>query len=355
MGPRTPRCHRLCVQSTKSGMGQPIIFATLGTFLIDNVIYADEGLQERHLGGGGLWAAAGARIWLPLKDVFLSARGSRDGIPEDMVKELRAISSIILDEYLWLQTGTDSDSILQSETKYKARIRSFRHLNPRPFSILQSFPSTSPVHTAKYLHFCCSPEDLSTSLEHISTYQTRPVVVYEPMPISCTPSRLDALKRVLPSVNIFSPNHEEIGMFLSESYGDEDTPEDIRRRVERLTRVYHDYGAKSIVVRAGAQGSYVSNMDPAFGKVGCSWLPAYWTSDEALQVKNTTGAGNSFLGGLCAGMNREENDVVRAAAYGSVSASFAIQQAEVPIFGHSEDGAETWNGEHPRDRLRRYL
>ncbi|THU82476.1 hypothetical protein K435DRAFT_636774, partial [Dendrothele bispora CBS 962.96] len=74
------------------------------------------------------------------------------------------------------------------------------------------------------------------------------------------------------------------------------------------------------------------------------WLPPYWTPDKATQmVKNTTGAGNSFLGGLCAGLYLARDNVFRAARYGSVSALFIIQQAGLPLLDISETGEEYWN------------
>ncbi|KAK7041589.1 hypothetical protein VNI00_009176 [Paramarasmius palmivorus] len=324
-------------------MDQTIVFASLGTVLIDNVVNVDAKVRQRRLGGGGLYAAAGARIWLSPEDVFLSVRGTKTELSRDMVEDLHRLS---LDEYLWSQSG--EGSILQSEIQYKAGQRSFRYLNPRPSTHLQSFPSTSLVHIAKHLHFCCSPKDLAVSLEQVSTYPRRPIIVYEPIPVACTPSHLEPLKAILPIVDIFSPNHRELRMFL-----DKETLEDPAVWIEGLTRMYHEYGAKTIIVRAGAHGSYVSNKDTALGKIGSSWIPPYSSEEAGFQVNDTTGAGNSFLGGLCAGLDRESSDVFRAAVYGSVSASFIIQQAGLPVLGHSEGGSELWNGERPGDRLQR--
>ncbi|THU78957.1 Ribokinase-like protein, partial [Dendrothele bispora CBS 962.96] len=178
----------------------------------------------------------------------------------------------------------------------------------------------------------------------------RSLVVYEPIPSACSPDHYSALRDVLPNIDIFSPNHEELELFFDIS---ERIPHhDFCQRIESYCETYHDLGAKTIIVRAGSHGSFISNRNEAFGKIGSEWLPPYWTPDEATQmVKNTTGAGNSFLGGLCAGLYLAGDDVFRAARYGSVSASFIIQQAGLPLLDISETGEEYWNGESAEERL----
>lgn len=40
-----------------------------------------------------------------------------------------------------------------------------------------------------------------------------------------------------------------------------------------------------------------------------------------------------------------------AACWGSIAASFAIEQVGVPELGRDDDGEETWNGDRVQDRL----
>ena len=81
-----------------------------------------------------------------------------------------------------------------------------------------------------------------------------------------------------------------------------------------------------------------------------------------------TGAGNSFLGGLGAGLSLVEDDVydgtafvhvellelTRCAAtlYASVSASYTIEQEGLPRISMALDGSPLWNGEKPDERLK---
>jgi len=60
------------------------------------------------------------------------------------------------------------------------------------------------------------------------------------------------------------------------------------------------------------------------------------------------GAGNSFLGGLAAGMIIS-GDMYQAALCATVSASFIIEQEGLPAVTHTP--TEEWNGDQPLRRL----
>lgn len=101
---------------------------------------------------------------------------------------------------------------------------------------------------------------------------------------------------------------------------------------------------------AGGEGWTYSDVeiDPGLDK----WIPAYWTKVDAHEkVVDPTGGGNTFLGGLAAALARGMG-VEEAACWGSVAASFAIEQIGVPQLGRDKDGRETWNGARVQDRLR---
>ena len=79
------------------------------------------------------------------------------------------------------------------------------------------------------------------------------------------------------------------------------------------------------------------------------WIPAYHT--DATKVIDPTGGGNGFLGGLSVALAKGKT-LEEAAIWGSVSASFTIEQTVMPTLGKDENGQETWNGVHVEDRLR---
>jgi sugar/nucleoside kinase (ribokinase family) len=57
---------------------------------------------------------------------------------------------------------------------------------------------------------------------------------------------------------------------------------------------------KAVVIRAGVMGAcFALSSSPQT----VHWFPAYWSADHIDQVVDVTGAGNGFLGGLCAGLD----------------------------------------------------
>jgi hypothetical protein len=84
------------------------------------------------------------------------------------------------------------------------------------------------------------------------------------------------------------------------------------------------------------------------------WLPAYFREAQAERVMDPTGGGNGFLGGLAVALARGK-ELEEAAAWGSVAASFAIQQVGMPVLGKDEVGRETWNGVLVEERLEEYM
>ena len=85
------------------------------------------------------------------------------------------------------------------------------------------------------------------------------------------------------------------------------------------------------------------------------WLPAYFgEGKEEERVVDPTGGGNGFLGGLAVALARGKG-LEEAAAWGSVAASFAIEQVGMPVLGKDETGRETWNGVLIQERLDEYV
>ncbi|KAI1426836.1 Ribokinase-like protein [Xylaria sp. FL1777] len=71
------------------------------------------------------------------------------------------------------------------------------------------------------------------------------------------------------------------------------------------------------------------------------------------KVIDPTGGGNTFLGGLAVALARGKG-LEEAAAWGSVAASFAIEQVGVPTLGHDDEGCETWNGVRVDERFEEF-
>lgn len=131
---------------------------------------------------------------------------------------------------------------------------------------------------------------------------------------------------------------------------------------------------------ADVDGSYSFEREEVEPSSGVEeWLPAYFTSEDAKmgRVVDPTGGGNGFLGGMSVALARGKS-VVEAAAWGSVAASYMIEQVGVPVLSvgvlgdktnvtpakkgiDGEDNqksgdaerkvSELWNGESVEERL----
>jgi sugar/nucleoside kinase (ribokinase family) len=173
-----------------------------------------------------------------------------------------------------------------------------------------------------------------------------PIVIWEPVPDNCTPEGLETCYEALKLVNVVSPNHEELAAFfgLSGNRG-EDVDSEV---VERCAADWLAHGSKcglDVVVRAGKEGCYVASRNVS------KWMPAYHQLGSG-KVVDPTGGGNTFLGGLAVGLAREKR-LEEATIWGSIAASFAIEQVGMPTLTYHSDG-ERWNGEMVEDRLEEF-
>ncbi|KAK0636882.1 putative MAK32 protein [Bombardia bombarda] len=100
-----------------------------------------------------------------------------------------------------------------------------------------------------------------------------------------------------------------------------------------------------------------SDMDDDDGSEWSSASSSSGIDDSSSETKNSnskvvdpTGGGNTFLGALAVALARGKT-IEEACAWGSVAASFAIEQVGVPVLGTDEQGRETWNGARVEERL----
>jgi sugar/nucleoside kinase (ribokinase family) len=212
---------------------------------------------------------------------------------------------------------------------------------------------------SKSFHLICSPLRCIDLVRNILALRSqhpdvgskaRPLFIWEPVPDLCTKEELANCFDALKHVDVVSPNHSELGAFFGRDTDDDHHVD--YRAVESLCDQWLQGGIGAdgnggVVVRAGKDGCLVAGQ--GFRK----WLPAYHQSAE--KVVDPTGGGNGFLGGLAVGLVRTsttpgDHNLEEAAIWGSVSASFAIEQVGMPVLAHSPEG-ETWNNVRVEDRL----
>lgn len=71
-----------------------------------------------------------------------------------------------------------------------------------------------------------------------------------------------------------------------------------KSKVEEAAARFIDDVKQCVIIRSGAMGAYALWKSSERG----IWVPAYWTTADGEKVVDVTGAGNSFLGGLAAGL-----------------------------------------------------
>ncbi|OAA69071.1 MAK32-like protein [Cordyceps fumosorosea ARSEF 2679] len=403
--------------ATDSGDNDPptpsIDFVTLGMFIIDDIDFLPPTPPAKDvLGGAGTYSALGARLLSPPP-----LSGSVGWVVDQGSDFPPALGALIdtwgthavhrLDaERLTTRGWNGYDSALDQH-------RAFRYTTPK--RRLTGADLDPALLRARSFHLICSPlrcqelvRDITSRRRAVmpgETY-TKPIFIWEPVPDRCHPDELLNCTNCLPLVDVCSPNHAELAAFLGTDGLDPATgaidPDAVEQACEQLLASM-PLQSYALVVRAGERGCYVArnggrrrpprrrrdtDVKPARRKAlihgslqpdtdmesllagllqgddgavdaeeievdpGVQrWIPAY--HQDAANVVDPTGGGNTFLGGLAVALAREE-DVETAAVWGTVAASFAIEQVGPPTIGKSDDAEETWNGVNPLVRLHEF-
>lgn len=240
-------------------------------------------------------------------------------------------------------------------------------------AVAKAFKYTTPVNevlpkhvedvdllSSRYFHILCSPDRVQEQVQELLNLRFshalgRPLIIWEPSPPTCIAEKLEKCLDSVRCIDVFSPNHLELLSLFGRS-----EEAFSRETIQALALEFLEAGVGhgkqgAVVIRAGEHGCLVmaAGLSP-------TWLPPFYESDEGSEtspskIVDTTGAGNAFLGGFVVG-HSETNDFVKAAHYGSVAASFVLEQIGVPKLntGLSSVTGETWNGEAPRKRLWAY-
>ncbi|GAA5910749.1 hypothetical protein JCM6882_002069 [Rhodosporidiobolus microsporus] len=316
------------------------MISSLGTALLDefcwlNVDGSPARPNEVRWGGGGTYAVIGARIWT--SDVGLVVHRGPD-FPPTIQEQLDSFGPI------WQFKDVDTPTPHSLNTYHlPSPTRHFRYLTTPPSLSPSDLLSDPSLTQTKLLHLCCTPSHLiETILPGLSSFPSSPQLVYEPIPFACLPSSLPTLKSLFPHIRLFSPNHEEAGAIFGLSPAEMEQP----GAVERVAALFRREGAGDVIVKSGERGAYVLQKGR---EEGGAWVRPFHR--DAAQVKDTVGAGNSFLGGTMAGMLLHPDNLLLAARHGSVSAGIVVESVGLPALTLSTNGEELWNEKSARARL----
>ncbi|KAJ5196687.1 hypothetical protein N7449_007166 [Penicillium cf. viridicatum] len=247
-------------------------------------------------------------------------------------------------------TPLDSaESLIECDFKYTTPV----------LAVQQSKLQGTALLTSKVYHYLASPQDMKAraltllALREQEGIPGRPLIIWEPAPLSCKPENLAACLETVALVDVFTPNHLELTAFFENSPVASSNRSEIERLGSRfLTSGVGPEGKGAVVIRAGENGCFVQSHN-----ITSQWLPPFYTADmgeEQSKVVDPTGAGNAFLGGYAIGHLQRMGNILEAACYGSVAASFALEQVGMPEKSN-EGYEELWNGASVSRRLHQFM
>lgn len=236
--------------------------------------------------------------------------------------------------------------------------KDFKYTTP-VLSVLEDSLKHTEFQASKAFHYLASPEDLRVRVSKLLALRAeagilgRPLIIWEPAPLSCQPENLEACLEAAALVDVFSPNHLELAKLFSElnpEVVDKKMIEDIASGC--LGSGIGPEGSGTVIVRAGEMGCFISNRHVS------TWLDPFYTTTpreklDTGKVVDPTGAGNTFLGSYAVGFLKT-GSVIEAACYGAVGASFALEQVGMPQLS-VKGNEELWNNVNVLSRLEEYM
>lgn len=278
------------------------------------------------LGGNAVFAAAGARLWSDSVGI-ISRVGSN--YPEDWLNDIE-VSGIGTENVHILPQKLDTRTFyayLSEENRVDTNPAShFLRINhPLPKFLLDYRSSTENQDDRKHFTpLTIRPEDLPENLDrlhavhmapdHFVTHtvipqyikeRANPLIILDPSARYMVPDFHNDLPLLLHGLDAFLPSQNETQSFFKPMNYD----------IWEMAEAFTAMGCRFAIIKCGARGQFIWDKDSKR-----RWhIPAY-----PAQMKDVTGAGDSFCGGFLVGLDLT-NDPVEAALRGSVSASMTIE------------------------------
>ena len=276
-----------------SGSPQPA-YIGVGGIIIDDIVFPNGETRMGVLGGGVVHAAAGMLIWDQRAGIV--AYAGHD-LPEQarqrLARDFDLQGLIVLD-----LPQARAWQLFEGDGK---RTEVFRVDVLDPF-IYEPPPDRVPAayHAARGVHLL---RDAAPLPAWRALYPDA-VLLWEPLQQYMIAENADEFRAALPQIDIVSPNWLEAQLV----YG--------FRAPEGLVRAMLDDGAPVAVLRMGEAGSLVGEQ----GQNDLLRLPAV----PVPHLIDQTGAGNTYCGAFLVGW-AETRDLLTAACYGAVAASFSLE------------------------------
>jgi len=272
-------------------------YFSVGGIFIDDIVYPDGRTRMEVLGGGTIHAAAGMTIWDVRPGILVTVGNNLpDKIRERLVRDFDTQGFCPVD-----YPQARAWQLFEWDGK---RTEIYRVDEMYPFIYQPTLDNLPPTYAdAKGIHLLQGAHVLKPWRERFPDR----VIFWEPLQQYMLPENATEFRESLSIPDMVSPNLLEASLV----YGFDDP--------EKLLLAMLDDGAKIAILRMGERGSIAADQSRKI--INIPAVPV----DPVVDV---TGAGNTYCGAFLVGW-LETGDVRRAAYYGAVAASFALEQIGV--------------------------
>lgn len=281
-------------------MGASVDYYVLTQLLIDD-IHLPSGEQHKNQLGGGIYAAAGMRIWSEHVGFCCAPGPDFEGNYDHW----------FFDNQVEISGGRRTKNCTHAIINYFPDGEREEILLPGCATHHESQPLVSEIpfeyKNCKGMYFFkdCEEEFWNQLIPYLN--QSSSVSCWEILGSAAVPQNRDFIGEALHHVDLFSFNLTE-GKRLTGN----NRPDEIVKALIKLN-------AKNVILRMGENGALVSSGN------GIYHIPAAKTT-----VVDVTGGGNSSTGGFVTGFCQSDGDIVKAGLCAAISASYILQQYGVP-------------------------
>lgn len=291
-----------------------------GNITIDDIVLQDGTTYMHTIGGDVLYAAMGSKFWLD--GVGLLSRANRAFLDEYAekftgagldIEGMPAYGHEIVRNWIIYDTGQRRHFI------YRNDFELLKKLSPQEKDVPARYLSAKAVFLAAMA--------IENQISLAKYFKAKGMLVLaDPLDDDVT-AKPQLVGELIRYVDIFMPSAEEIHRIFENN--------DYKRNARKLAEM----GPRAVVIKLGPDGCLIYDKE----RDCFHTLPAYNG-----RVVDLTGAGDCFGGGFTAGYVATGGDLIRSAAMGSISSSFAIDGfGSMPLFDKTPQMAAT--------RLQEYL
>ncbi|KAK6202616.1 protein necessary for structural stability of L-A double-stranded RNA-containing particles [Scheffersomyces amazonensis] len=321
----------------------PPILTSMGMFIIDENLYPESwNRPSEHdiLGGGGPYAIVGGRIVAGHKEGkrITGIIDKGNDFPNSVALQLNSWDTGIIYRQDNNRFTTRGQNIYDEND-----IRHFKYTTTKKRIEVEDILNNEILKQSRCFHLICSIERCGNIIDELnSKLSHKPIYIYEPLPDDCKHENLSALEKLLPKINIFTPNLDEACEFLG-------TPKQESINSWKLITNHFNKYLKLInsgtVLRCGPLGCYIQTLTNQ-----SYHLPAYHLDQN--KVIDVTGGGNSFCGAFVTAFYLSNGNWLLSGILGNLASGCIIEKLGPPIRNAS---TEEWNGLSIQTRFNNYI